>query len=35
MPSLPKGIAARGFGVTVENEGGSKTPTLPVILSGL
>jgi anti-sigma-K factor RskA len=35
MPSLPKGITARGFGVTVENEGGSKTPTLPVVLSGL
>jgi anti-sigma-K factor RskA len=35
MPLLPKGVAARGFGVTVENEGGSKTPTLPVVLSGL
>jgi anti-sigma-K factor RskA len=34
MPPLPKGVAARGFGVTVENEGGSKTPTLPVVLSG-
>ena len=34
MPPLAKGVAARGFGVTVENEGGSKTPTLPVILSG-
>jgi anti-sigma-K factor RskA len=34
MPTLPKGVAARGFGVTVENEGGSKTPTLPVVLSG-
>jgi hypothetical protein len=34
MPPLPKGTAARGFGVTVENEGGSKTPTLPVVLSG-
>jgi len=35
MPALPKGITARGFGVTVENEGGSKTPTAPVVLSGL
>ena len=35
MPPLPKGVAARGFGVTVENEGGAKTPTLPVVLSGL
>jgi anti-sigma-K factor RskA len=34
MPPLAKGVAARGFGVTVENEGGSKTPTLPVVLSG-
>jgi Anti-sigma-K factor rskA len=34
MPPLPKGVAARGFGVTVENEGGAKTPTLPVVLSG-
>ncbi|HSY34913.1 MAG TPA: anti-sigma factor [Acidobacteriaceae bacterium] len=34
MPPLPKGVTARGFGVTVENEGGSKTPTLPVVLSG-
>ena len=34
MPALPKGIAARGFGVTVENEGGSKTPTAPIVLLG-
>jgi Anti-sigma-K factor rskA len=34
MPPLSKGVAARGFGVTVENEGGSKTPTLPIVLSG-
>jgi hypothetical protein len=34
MPPLPKGVTARGFGVTVEDEGGSKTPTLPVVLSG-
>ncbi len=35
MPPLPKGITARGFGVTVENEGGSKTPTAPVVLAGM
>jgi len=35
MPPLPKGVTARGFGVTVENEGGSKTPTAPVVLAGM
>jgi hypothetical protein len=34
MPQLPKGIAAKGFGVTIENEGGSDTPTLPIVLAG-
>ncbi len=34
MPPLPKGMTARGFGVTVENEGGSKTPTAPIVLLG-
>lgn len=34
MPQLPKGVPAKGFGVTVENEGGSDTPTLPVVLAG-
>jgi hypothetical protein len=34
MPPLPKGIEARAFGVTVEDEGGSQTPTLPIILAG-
>jgi predicted anti-sigma-YlaC factor YlaD len=34
MPPLPKGVMARGFGVTVENEGGSKTPTAPIVLLG-
>jgi hypothetical protein len=34
MPQLPKGVPARGFGVTLENEGGSDTPTLPVVLAG-
>jgi anti-sigma-K factor RskA len=35
MPDLPKGVAAKGFGVTVENEGGSKTPTAPIVLAGM
>ena len=34
MPQLPKGVPAKGFGVTMENEGGSDTPTLPVVLAG-
>jgi hypothetical protein len=34
MPQLPKGVPAKGFGVTVENEGGSDTPTLPIVLAG-
>ena len=35
MPAIPKEIAAKGFGVTVENEGGSKTPTPPIVLAGM
>jgi anti-sigma-K factor RskA len=35
MPQLPKGVAAKGFGVTVEDEGGSKTPTAPIVLAGM
>jgi predicted anti-sigma-YlaC factor YlaD len=35
MPELPKGVSAKGFGVTVENEGGSKTPTAPIVLAGM
>jgi anti-sigma-K factor RskA len=34
MPPLPKGVEAKAFGVTVENEGGSATPTQPIILAG-
>lgn len=34
MPQLPKGVAAKGFGVTIENDGGSDTPTLPIVLAG-
>jgi anti-sigma-K factor RskA len=35
MPDLPKGIAAKGFGVTVEDDGGSKAPTAPIVLAGM
>jgi anti-sigma-K factor RskA len=34
MPDLPKGVPASGFGVTIEDDGGSKTPTKPVVLVG-
>jgi predicted anti-sigma-YlaC factor YlaD len=34
MPTLPKGVTAKGFGVTVENEGGSDKPTAPIVLAG-
>jgi len=35
MPELPKGVAAGGFGVTIEDDGGSQTPTAPIRLAGL
>jgi hypothetical protein len=31
----PPGLTVQGFGVTIENAGGSQTPTLPIVLSGL
>jgi len=34
MPPLPKGVEAKAFGVTVEDEGGATTPTMPIILAG-
>ena len=34
MPPLPKGVEAKAFGVTIENEGGADKPTLPIILVG-
>ena len=33
-PELPANTQASGFGVTLENAAGSKTPTLPILLSG-
>lgn len=35
MPQIPQGVAAKAFGVTIENDGGSATPTAPIILAGL
>jgi anti-sigma-K factor RskA len=34
MPDLPRGVAAKAFGVTIEPDGGSESPTPPIILSG-
>jgi anti-sigma factor RsiW len=34
LPPLPKGVAAKAFGVTVEKAEGSDTPTAPILLSG-
>jgi hypothetical protein len=34
LPPLPKGVEAKAFGVTVEDEGGATTPTMPIILAG-
>ena len=34
LPKLPTGVAAKAFGVTIENDGGSPTPTMPIILAG-
>jgi anti-sigma-K factor RskA len=34
LPQLPSGIAAKAFGVTIENAGGATSPTMPIILSG-
>ncbi len=34
MPDLPKGVSAKAFGVTIEEEGGAQTPTLPIIMAG-
>jgi hypothetical protein len=34
LPGLPPGVPARDFGVTVEDEGGAQTPTLPFVLAG-
>lgn len=34
LPPIPHGVAAKAFGVTVENAAGSKTPTAPILLAG-
>ena len=34
LPVIPRGVQAKAFGITIENAGGSNTPTAPIILSG-
>jgi anti-sigma-K factor RskA len=34
LPKLPSGVPAKAFGITLENTGGSNTPTAPILLSG-
>jgi hypothetical protein len=34
MPPLPKGTEAKAFGVTIEDDGGSQTPTMPIVMAG-
>ena len=34
MPDLPKGVPAKAFGITIEPDGGSQTPTMPIVMAG-
>ena len=34
LPSIPKGIAAGKFGVTLEDEAGASAPTSPILMAG-
>jgi hypothetical protein len=34
MPAFTPGVTAKAFGITIEADGGSQTPTLPIIMSG-
>ncbi|MDE1175431.1 MAG: anti-sigma factor [Edaphobacter sp.] len=34
LPPLPKGIQAKAFGITLEDDGGSQTPTMPIVMAG-
>ncbi len=35
LPELPKNVAAKTFAVTIEDDGGSKAPTPPIVLAGM
>jgi anti-sigma-K factor RskA len=34
LPTIPQGVRAKAFGVTLEDAAGSKTPTAPILLAG-
>lgn len=34
LPSIPEGVKAKAFGVTLEDRAGSKIPTAPILLAG-
>jgi len=34
LPELPKGVPAKMFAVTIEDDGGAQSPTMPMIISG-
>jgi Anti-sigma-K factor rskA len=34
MPTVPAGVEAKAFGVTIEDAQGSATPTLPIVIAG-
>ncbi|QHS51553.1 anti-sigma factor [Edaphobacter sp. 12200R-103] len=34
LPSLPKAVAVKAFGITIEDGAGSQTPTMPIVLAG-
>lgn len=34
LPSLPKAVPVKAFGITVEDGAGSQTPTMPIVLAG-
>jgi anti-sigma-K factor RskA len=34
MPTLPKGVDAKAFGITIEDQGGATVPTMPIIMAG-
>ena len=34
LPTLPAGVTAKAFGITIEDEGGAQTPTMPIVMAG-
>ena len=34
LPTLPPGVGAKAFGVTIEKDGGATAPTMPIVLAG-